>query len=260
MRPRDIVLSAGIFITVMFSTWWVVESKTAFPASYAEHETEFEDDSTHAHSPDLDHFTRPPGPPRVGIQAGHYQNDAVPEELSRLTKSGAGATSGSITERDVVLEIAEQTVALLASKGIEAVVLPATVPPSFIADAFVSIHADANPASRVSGYKIAAPRRDESKKSAALAAALYEEYGKATKLRKDDGNITKRMRGYYAFNWRKYTHAVHPMTPSAIIEAGFVTSPTDQAIIVSKPEIAATGIANGVVAFLTEEGLLTPSP
>gem|GEM_PF-6910029 len=38
------------------------------------------------------------------------------------------------------------------------------------------------------------------------------------------------------------------MTPAVIVETGFMTSPTDRAIIVSKPGVAAKGIADGVLS------------
>jgi hypothetical protein len=58
------------------------------------------------------------------------------------------------------------------------------------------------------------------------------------------------MTAYYAFNWPRYEHAIHPFTPAAIVETGFLTSAVDRAIIVAAPERAAAGIADGVLAFL----------
>ncbi len=188
------------------------------------------------------------GPLRVGIQAGHWKLEEVPEELEGLQDS-TGAHGGGHSEQETVLEIAREVKALLEKEGIVVDLLPATVPVDYAADAFVSIHADGSSSANVSGYKIAPPRRDFSGKADALVDALYATYGEATGMR-TDANITRRMSGYYAFNWRRYDHALHPMTPAAIIETGFMTSATDRAIIVSKPQVAAEGIAEGILRFL----------
>ena len=193
-------------------------------------------------------FKRPSGPKRVGIQAGHWKLSEVPEELDGLQDSN-GARGGGYSEQETVLEIARRTKKLLEAKGIVIDLLPATVPVDYVADAFVSIHADGSSTGYASGFKVSGPRRDFSGKSEALVDALYESYGAATNMRRDP-NITRRMSGYYAFNWRRYDHALHPMTPAAIIETGFMTNAEDRTIIVARPDIAARGIADGIVAFL----------
>jgi hypothetical protein len=69
------------------------------------------------------------------------------------------------------------------------------------------------------------------------------------------------MTAYYAFNSRRYCHAIAPGVPSAIIEAGYLTSPVDQQILIGDPDAAAQGIARGVLHFLDlpEQGLAGPS-
>jgi N-acetylmuramoyl-L-alanine amidase len=54
------------------------------------------------------------------------------------------------------------------------------------------------------------------------------------------------MRNYYAFNYRRYRHALHPSTPGVIIETGFLTSSRDRDVIVREPQRAALGIATAV--------------
>lgn len=61
------------------------------------------------------------------------------------------------------------------------------------------------------------------------------------------------MTAYYAFNWPRYEHAVHPYTPSVIVETGFMTNSEDRALLVNNPELPATGIANGILAFLESD-------
>ncbi len=192
---------------------------------------------------------RPSGPLRVGIQAGHHElGDSLPEELAGL-RASTGARGGGYTEQETVLVIARKVKALLEEHDIVVDFLPATVPVDYRADAFVSIHADGSTSENVSGFKITEPRRDFSGKAKELVDALYESYEEATELRRDS-NITRRMSGYYAFNWRRYEYAVHPMTPSVIVETGFMTSASDRAVIVHNPDRAAEGIANGILAFL----------
>lgn len=193
-------------------------------------------------------WQRPPGPLRVGLQVGHWQLADVPEELEGL-KASSGAQGPGISEQEVVLNIAQRTKTMLEAEGIIVDLLPATVPVDYVADAFVSIHADGNGSQNVSGFKISGPRRDFSGKADALVDALYASYEVATGLRRDQ-NVTRRMSAYYAFNWRRYDHAVHPLVPAVIVETGFVTSPTDRAVIVAAPERAAEGIAKGILEFL----------
>lgn len=208
---------------------------------------------------ELRSWQRPGGPPRVGVQVGHLDNGVVPEELSGLTRNGAGATFGRYNERDTMSVIVEYVAAELESSGVEVDILPATVPPGYVADAFVAVHADGNLNTSVRGFKIAGPRRDYSGRSQALVEALEIAYGSETAL-PEDPNITRRMTAYYAFNWPRYEHAVHPYTPSAIVETGFLTNAADRALIVEEPRRAAAGIAAGILAYLEDIPEPTPPP
>ena len=190
----------------------------------------------------------PPGPRRVGLQAGHWLTEQAPPELSRLQH---GATGGGKQEWEVNLDLARRTKTLLEAAGVAVDLLPATVPPRYRAHAFVSIHADGDPAGRGQGFKVARPAisaipADDDR----LVAAMNERYAAATGLPRDDGNITIRMRYYYAFNSRRYCHAVAPGVPQLIVETGFLTSASDRALLLGAPDRAARGIAEGILAFL----------
>lgn len=198
--------------------------------------------------PELRDWNAPDGPVRVGLQVGHWKVAEVPEELENL-KRNTGARGGGKDEWEVAHAIAEETRALLAPYGVVVDLLPATVPQDYVADAVVAIHADGNPDPSVTGYKLAAPRRDLSGRAALLAWYLDRAYARGTGMRLDP-NVTPNMRGYYAFNWRRYDHALHPMTPAVILETGFLTSPADRRILVQDPAIAARGIAEALVGFL----------
>jgi len=208
---------------------------------------------------ELRDWQRPSGPLRVGVQVGHLENGVVPEELSGLTRNGAGATFGSYNERDAMSTVVAHVASELEANGIVVDVLPATVPPGYIADAFVSVHADGNPNTSVRGFKVAGPRRDYSGRSAALVAGLEAAYAEATALPVDP-NITRRMTAYYAFNWPRYEHAVHPYTPAAIVETGFLTNAADRALIINEPRQVAAGIAAGILSYLEAIPRPTPPP
>jgi N-acetylmuramoyl-L-alanine amidase len=190
----------------------------------------------------------PPGPKRVGLQAGHWLNDQTPPELRGLQGGSAG---GGKQEWEVNLDIALRTAAILEDAGVAVDVLPATVPVRYRAHAFISIHADGDPAGRLSGFKIARP--GFSSVPAAddrLVALLNDAYQAATGLHRDDEHISLRMRYYYAFNSRRFCHAVAPGVPQAIVEAGFLTSAADRQLLLGNPDAAASGIASGILAFL----------
>lgn len=189
-------------------------------------------------------------PWRVGLQIGHLDSAKLPAELSRL-RGSTGAYAAGITEVEVNLAVAEAAAELLQDAGIEVTVLPATVPPGFAADAFVSVHADGSTNSGVRGYKISPPWR-ASPASRKLVATLLEHYGAATGLPRDLNGVTYRMRGYYAFNSYRYRHAIALTTPAAILEMGYLTNGTDREYLLAHPEQAAAGLVAGILAFLDQ--------
>lgn len=281
-------ISIWVFIIVILAvSYWYIERSDAFSTSFSDVEAGFEDvydmniqESEPMADPEVSEFIfnyasstrqsrwaywwrefspseqlkygnvkREPGPFRVGVQAGHWRNSEVPEELDGLKRNGSGAVGGGKTEAEVVLEIARKVKTALESNGIIVDLLPATVPIDYFADAFVSIHADGNTNPSVSGFKIAPPQRDFSSKSVLLAEILNDTYKKETSLEKDS-NVTRRMSAYYVFNWRRYEHALHPMTPAVIIETGFMTNPDDRKIIINNQAKVVNGIVKGILQFL----------
>lgn len=189
----------------------------------------------------------PPGQVvRVGLQAGHWRADEAPRELSGLRRNGT--RWGNLKEWQVNLEIALRAQAMLEEIGYEVDLLPAVVPPGYRAHLFISIHADGSEDPRASGYRVASSRRDRTGQAARFAALLGERYGEVTGLRRLP-SATRRMRNYYAFNYRRYEHALHPMTIGVILEAGFLTNRSDRRLIVDDPGRVARGIVEAVIAF-----------
>jgi len=144
---------------------------------------------------------------------------------------------------------------LLETEGVAVDILPATVPKSYWADVFVAIHADGSTDPNKRGFKIAGPWRDYTNKADLLVTSIENSYQEATGFEKDD-NITRNMRGYYAFSWWRYDHAIHPMTTAVIVETGFLTNRSDQNVIIYNPEGPARGIGKGIVKYLENEELL----
>ncbi len=199
-------------------------------------------------------WKRPEGPARVGLQVGHWKNDELPEELKKLI-GNTGASGGGKWEWEVNHAIAEATAEILRAEGVIVDILPSTVPPDYVADAFIAIHADGSEDRSARGFKVAPPWRDLTGKADDLTAHIETTYQQATNFGKDP-NISRNMRGYYAFAFWRYEHSVHPMTTSVIVETGFLTNASDRTIIVQKPHVSAQGIADGILAYLEQEKLL----
>jgi len=197
----------------------------------------------------LANWVRPEGPLRVGLQAGHWKNNELPDELSRLRERGGGASNGLVAEWEVNLAIAEETKKILEKEGVVVDILPATIPPAYYADAIVAIHADGSTNPATSGFKVAAPRRNMSGKADELVKIIEDIYEQQTNL-EIDSNISRNMTGYYAFNWRRYEHSTHPMAPAAILETGFLTNPVEARMLINSPEVPAQAIADSLLRFL----------
>ena len=188
----------------------------------------------------------PEGPVRIALQAGHWRADEAPRELRGLKNNGTRWRETA--EWEVNLEIVRRTGAMLEGMGYEVDILPAVVPPSYRAHLFIAIHADGSNDPNASGYRVAGPRRDATGRASQVVALLEQSYGEATGIKRLPA-ATRRMRNYYAFNFRRYEHALHPMTIAVILETGFLTSRRDRQVLVNDPERAARGIVAAVTAF-----------
>lgn len=185
----------------------------------------------------------------VALQVGHWRAEELPEEQHLVRDAAGGTTAAGVVEWEVNLAIAREAARLLAARNIATDVLPAKVSPRYRADAFVSIHADGNEDASVSGFKSVASARDRSGRADLLNGFLGDRYAQATGLRTNP-TVTPDMTGYYAFDARRFRYAIDPRTPAVVLETGFLSNPEDRDVIVRRPELAAAGIARGVLDFL----------
>lgn len=198
---------------------------------------------------------------RVGLQVGHWRSNELPDELASI-RSNTGTAVGGVREVTVNLDIAERAATYLRQAGVTVDVLPATIPPNYLADAFVAIHADGSRNTRISGWK-AADHWREWEASAALVEALKAEYGPASGLAWDGGRISSGMRGYYGLSSRRFSHAISNYTPGVILEMGYLTNPNDRALMTAQADRLARGVANSVLRFLRSrpaDGWPAPPP
>ena len=188
---------------------------------------------------------------RVGLQIGHLRIEELPEDQARL-RGQTGGSGGGVREVDINVAVVERATLLLQAQGVVVDVLPATVPRGYRADAFVAVHCDANPTGdpTTRGYKLARyresliPEQDD-----ALIAAISAVYGPATGLPLDL-NVTRAMTGYYAYNPKRYQTIIDRGTPSTIVELGYLTNPLDRALLVTRQDLVAAALAEGILRFL----------
>jgi len=170
---------------------------------------------------------------RIGIVAGHWQNDV-----------GAVCPDG-LTEVEINRDVAERVVRLLREQGYEAEMLAEFSPSldGYQATALISIHTDACNVPEATGFKVA--RVSSSMVPALedrLVACLSEHYALATGLPFHRNSITFDMTEYHAF------YEIEPQTPAAIIEIGFMDA--DRRLLTKRSDLVAQGIVDGVLCFL----------
>ena len=200
---------------------------------------------------------RPPGPRRIGLQAGHWRTSEVPEELRRLQGS-VGTAGGGVPEWQLNLDVANRVATILRGHGYEVDVLPTTIPAGYLADVFVALHADGSPDGSARGFKAAHGNR-RGPYEGRLVQVMMDEYGRATGLPVDP-MVTRNMLGYYAFSWSRFQSTVAPHTPAAILEMGFLTNATNHGLLLGRQDVVAGGVANETCASWTRCPPRRPSP
>ncbi len=190
----------------------------------------------------------PPGPRRVGIQAGHWETDQAPPEL-RALRAQTGTSWDGVKEVDVNLDVANRIKAILEPKGIVVDVLPTIIPRGYVADAVVALHGDGDGTGDSSGFKMAYSSRRTPFESD-LLDAIKASYGAATGLAYDPTHISRAMTNYYLFTWQRNAYSTYPLTPSVILEMGYVSNDNDRALMTDHADVVAGAIANGITGFL----------
>lgn len=194
------------------------------------------------------------GPPRVGLQIGHHGAAEQPPELMHL-RGNTGGQAGSLREVTITQEVAAVLAAQLRQQGVTVDILGATPPEDYTADLLLALHADSVSDSARSGYKSAVFDPPRSWLEGTLKRTIDTAYLSATGLADDTPNVTSNMVHYYAFNFRRYEHSVHPATPSLIVELGYLSNTHDAALLL-RPERVARALGTGVEAFLQERNRL----
>jgi N-acetylmuramoyl-L-alanine amidase len=193
----------------------------------------------------------PSGARRIGIQVGHWMTDQVPAELGTRITFQTGTSWAGVDEVDVNMDIAQRIKAQLTARGYIVDIIPTTIPPGYLADVFLALHADGDGTGENSGFKLAhgsrrGPYEDK------LVSFLRDEYAKVTGLSYDAEHVTRNMLGYYAFNWGRYQHAAAAHTPAAILEMGYLSNGHDRDVMVNHADGVATAIVNGIQRFLDD--------
>ena len=194
-------------------------------------------------------------PWRVGIQAGHWQIDQLPDEQRRLAAGYRGAVGlahrGSGEPRDR----AEDRAPAPGGRSLRGPSARHGAPRRTTRmRSWQSMPTTGAGPRRAGGRspRHGAPRRHR----ASCGTTSQRRMPRYRGFPEDRYGISYNMKGYYGFSWYRFEHAVAPTTPAAIIETGFLTSAADRALIVSDPERTARGIAQGIIAYLGE---LSPS-
>jgi N-acetylmuramoyl-L-alanine amidase len=160
------------------------------------------------------------------------------------------------TEREINFNVATRVVTRLRELGYSVDLLDEFDPrlQNYQAEALVSIHANTcqDFGERVSGYLIAkAEARPEGGIDTLLAECVAQYYGFRTQLDRHFG-VTEDMTDYHSFR------EVHPTTPAAIIELGFMLA--DQELLLEQSDLMAQGIVEGIRCFLEPDFNIMPSP
>lgn len=197
------------------------------------------------------------GPVRIGLQVGHLDAAAAPKELAKL-RALTGATVDGVEEVDVNHAIVRALAARLRHDGFEVDVLDTTVPVHYRADLVLAVHADANADPTREGYKSAhflplRNPRDPLLKLDIDRAVLYE-----SGLGDDDRNVSIDMLKYYAFNARRFRHALARRTPGLIVEMGYLSNAHDRAYL-ERPDAVAKDLEDGILAYLRDVGRIPPA-
>lgn len=192
------------------------------------------------------------GPVRIGLQVGHLDASAAPKELDKL-RALTGATVDGVAEVDVNHAIVRALAARLRHDGFRVDVLDTTVPVRYRADLVLAVHADASPDPTREGYKSAHFLPVRNGRDPLLKLAIDRAVLRESGLGDDDRNVSIDMLKYYAFNARRFRHALARGTPGLIVEMGYLSNARDRAYL-ERPDTVAKDLEDGILAYLRDVG------
>jgi N-acetylmuramoyl-L-alanine amidase len=175
---------------------------------------------------------------RIGIVSGH-RGPQVPPDPGAVCPDG-------LTEAEINFAVAQKVVLALRERGYSVDLLDEFDPrlEEYQAAALISIHANTcqNFGEVVSGYLIArAAARTLAGSDDLLVECVAQYYQQAVGLERRMG-LTRDMTDYHSFR------EIHPLTPAAIIELGFMLA--DRDVLTLKQDEMAKGITDGILCFL----------
>jgi N-acetylmuramoyl-L-alanine amidase len=229
-----VTVAAGLLATIF--TWWT-------PSGFLTDEVKLELSIAQATSQMTVVPTGLPTPNwlrRIGIVSGH-RGPQVPPDPGAVCPDG-------LTEAEINFAVAQQVVRYLSAQGYAVDLLDEFDPrlDNYQAAALVSIHANTCqewPGEVVSGFLIAAAaaRRASGGSDETLVNCIARYYQQASGLQRREG-LTVDMTDYHTFR------EIHPSTPAAIIELGFMLA--DRPILTGQQERLARSITDGILCFL----------
>lgn len=173
---------------------------------------------------------------RIGIVAGHRGPENDP---------GAVCDDG-LTEAEITFNVAQRVVSNLRALNFTVDLLDEFDPRlnNYQAATLVSIHANTcqDFGEVVSGYLVAkAASRPDGGMDAILAECLAQKYEELIPLERRF-TLTLDMTDYHTFR------EIHPLTPAAILELGFMLA--DRDLLTEQPDLIAQAITNGITCYL----------
>ena len=189
---------------------------------------------------------------QIGVVSGHRG----PQDDPGAVCTDAGGNLLPPTENEINFSVADRVVNNLRNMGYSVDLLDEFDPRlnNYQAAALVSIHANTCqewPGGEiVSGFLIAGPSARASMRGndELLVGCIAQYYGAMTGMERRAG-VTIDMTDYHNFR------EIHPQTPAAIIELGFMLA--DRPLLTEQPDLMAQAIINGILCFI--EPALAPT-
>ncbi len=181
----------------------------------------------------------------IGVVAGHWGNDSGSVCLDGLTEVDVNQKIASLVQKKLIER--GYDVNLLKEFDHQLAGYKATILVSIHADSCEFINADAT------GFKVAAALANpHPERATRLTACIRSRYASITGLPLHSSSVTLDMTDYHAFE------EIHESTTAAIIETGFLN--LDRNFLTEQSDIVAQGIVDGILCYLNNESISTPSP